>query len=72
MGENVDIVFLNFAKAFDKVHYKRLILKMRSHGIQGKILDWITEWLKGRKQKWELEVFIGLGWIGAGSTYCCS
>ena len=24
---------------------------MRSHGIRGKILDWITEWLKGRKQK---------------------
>jgi len=30
---------------------KPLILKMRSHGIQGKIVDWITEWLKGRKQK---------------------
>jgi len=24
---------------------------MHSHGIQGKIVDWITEWLKGRKQK---------------------
>ena len=24
---------------------------MHSHGIRGKILDWITEWLKGRKQK---------------------
>ena len=24
---------------------------MRSHGVQGKILDWITEWLKERKQK---------------------
>jgi len=38
-GGNVDIVFLDFAKAFDKVPHKRLILKMRSHGIQGKILD---------------------------------
>jgi len=44
-------VFLDFAKAFDKVPHKRLILKMHSHGIRGKILDWITEWLKGRKQK---------------------
>ena len=51
-GENVDIVFLDFAKAFDKVRpHKRLILKMSNHGIRGKILDWITEWLKGRKQK---------------------
>jgi len=44
-------VFLDFAKAFDKVHHNRLILKMPSHGNQGKILDWKTEWLKGRKQK---------------------
>ena len=40
IGENVDIVFLDFAKAFDKVPHKRLILKMRSHGIRGKILDY--------------------------------
>ena len=44
-------MFLDFAKAFDKVPHKRLILKMHSHGIQDKILDWISEWLKGRKQK---------------------
>ena len=44
-------MFLDFAKAFDKVPHKRLILKMHSPGIQGKILDWITEWLKGRMQK---------------------
>ena len=50
-GGNVDIVFLDFAKAFDKVPHKRLILKMRNHGIQGKLLDWISEWLKDRKQK---------------------
>jgi len=41
IGENIDIVFLDFAKAFDKVSHKRLIMKMRSHGIRGKILDWI-------------------------------
>ena len=40
---NVDIVFLDFAKAFDKVPHKRLILKMRNHGIHGKLLDWISE-----------------------------
>jgi len=43
IGENVDIVFLDFAKAFDKVPHKRVIMKMRSYGIRGKILDWITE-----------------------------
>ena len=44
-------MFLDFAKAFDKVPHKRLILKMRNHCIQGKLLDWISEWLKDRKQK---------------------
>ena len=50
-GCNVDIVFLDFAKAFDKVPHKRLISKIRNHGIHGKLLDWISEWLKDRKQK---------------------
>ena len=58
-GGNVDIVFLDFAKTFDKVPHKRLILKMRNHGIQGKLLDWISEWLKDRKL--ELEVFYRIG-----------
>jgi len=41
-GENMDVVFLDFAKAFDKVPYKRLELKLKSHGITGKLLMWIT------------------------------
>jgi len=46
-----NVAFLDFAKAFDKVPHKRLILKMRNHGIQCKLLDWISEWLKDGKQK---------------------
>ena len=45
-------MFLDFAKAFDKIpHIKTDSENAYSNGIQGKILDWITEWLKGRKQK---------------------
>jgi len=50
-GNSVDAVFLDFAKAFDKVPHNRLATKLRSHGIDGKLLCWIMEWLKDRKQR---------------------
>ena len=40
-GDNVDVIYLDFAKAFDKVPHHRLKLKLRAHGISGKILNWI-------------------------------
>ena len=50
-GKDVDIVYLDYAKAFDKVPHKRLIDKLRAHGVDGKVLFWIEEWLNGRKQR---------------------
>ena len=46
-----DAVFLDFAKAFDKVPTVRLIKKLRAHGIRGKLLAWIENWLTGRRQR---------------------
>jgi len=50
-GDAVDIIFLDFAKAFDKVPHHRLIKKLRSHGINGKIARWVEAWLSGRSQR---------------------
>jgi len=50
-GVPVDTVFLDFAKAFDKVPHRRLALKLESHGILGKLLQWIVAWLSNRKQR---------------------
>jgi len=41
-GNDVDVVFLDFAKAFDKVRAMRLLQKLKSHGIKGKLLRWTT------------------------------
>ena len=41
----VDLIYLDFSKAFDKVPYFRLFKKLESHGIRGKLLDWIRNWL---------------------------
>jgi len=50
-GDGVDVIFLDFAKAFDKVPHERLVLKLKSHGIDGKLPDWITDWLSNRFQR---------------------
>ena len=50
-GECIDVVYLDFAKAFDKVPHSRLMEKLRQHGIGGKVLDLLRAWLSGRSQR---------------------
>ena len=50
-GIDVNVIFLDLAKAFDKVPHVRLMNKIRAHGIHGLISNWIENWLKGRKQR---------------------
>ena len=50
-GCSCDVVYLDFAKAFDKVPHNRLLVKLRSHGVTGKLADWIECWLSERVQR---------------------
>ena len=50
-GKCMDIVYLDFAKAFDKVPTARLLKKVEAHGIGGTVGVWIQKWLEGRKQR---------------------
>ena len=50
-GKDVDIVYLDFAKAFDLVPRCRLISKLKAHGVDGELLRWMSSWLKDRKQR---------------------
>ena len=50
-GNKCDIIFLDFSKAFDRVSHRRLISKVRAHGIDGKVLEWIREWVTSREQR---------------------
>ena len=50
-GHSVDVIYLDFAKAFDKVPHWRLVQKMKAHGIVGKVVEWVEAWLTGRKQR---------------------
>ena len=46
-----DVVYLDFAKAFDSVPHRRLLGKLKAHGIDGEILRWIEAFLCGRVQR---------------------
>ncbi|CAM4549014.1 unnamed protein product [Caretta caretta] len=50
-GNPVDLVYLDFQKAFDKVAHQGLLSKVSSHGIRGMVLSWFNNWLKNGKQK---------------------
>ena len=51
MGSPVDIIYLDFQKAFEKVLHQRLVLKLKAHGIGDGIIDWIEQWLTDRRQR---------------------
>ena len=49
-GDEYDIVYLDFSKTFDRVPHRRLLSKVKIHGIGGKILEWIRRWLTSRNR----------------------
>ena len=54
-GKQIDIVLLEFSKAFDKVSHLKLLFKLSQHGIRGNTLTWIKSFLVGRTQAVVLE-----------------
>ena len=56
-GKPIDIIYLDFQKAFDQVPHERLLIKLKSYGIDGIVLKWIRSFLSDRKQ-----------WVKVGSS----
>ena len=50
-GSQVDVIYLDFQKAFDKVPHQRLIIKLKSHVMGNSIINWIEQWLTDRRQR---------------------
>ena len=44
-------VFLDISNAFNKVWHKGLIYKLKQNGVAGNLLNTLTDFLKGRKQR---------------------
>ena len=49
-GDNVDVIYLDFSKAFDKVDFLVTLRKIKHLGISGNIGKWIYSFLTGRTQ----------------------
>lgn len=46
----VGVIFIDFQKAFDTVSHDVLIHRLQAMGLSGDILEWLTSYLKDRKQ----------------------
>ena len=47
----VDMIYLDFSKAFDSVSHKLLLHKIQSFGIHSNLLNWFNSYLSGREQR---------------------
>jgi hypothetical protein len=50
-GTDVDVIYMDFQKAFDKVPHKRLIGKAKNYVKDNPLLEWIEDFLTGRTQR---------------------
>ena len=51
----MDVIYIDFQKAFDKVPHQRLLVKLKSHGMGVNIVTWIQNWLTDRKKRVSVE-----------------
>ena len=51
VGGQVDAVYLDMSKAFDKVNHKHLLHKLRMAGFGGSLLQWFQSYLTNRHQR---------------------
>ena len=72
-GENIDCVYLDFAKAYDKVDHGILLHKLKALGISGHIGRWLMNFHSGRMQEVlvkgrKSQVFIFVSGVPQGSV----
>ena len=49
-GLDTDSIYLDYAKAFDKVDHKLLLIKLQKYGFSSQLISWIRSFLTDRKQ----------------------
>ncbi|PKU42173.1 rna-directed dna polymerase from mobile element jockey-like [Limosa lapponica baueri] len=71
-GKAVDVVYLDFSKAFDAVSHSMLLEKLAAHGLDGSTLCWVKNWLEVRAQRvvvngvkssWRPDVSLSMIWM---------
>ena len=49
--QQVDVIYLDFSKAFDRVSHEKLLFKLQCLGIGGSLLAWFRSYLSGRRHR---------------------
>ena len=50
-GKQIDVIYTDFEKAFDKVPHHGLLCKLKEYHLDHRLLHWITDFLCNRKQR---------------------
>lgn len=50
-GYAVNLIYLDFLKAFDMVPHRRLLLKLKGYGFKTDLLNWLESFLSNRRQR---------------------
>ena len=50
-GGQVDTIYLDMSKAFDRINHQKLLHKLTNSGIGGNLLKWFQSYLTGRRQR---------------------
>ena len=53
-GNEVGAIYLDYAKAFDKVNHRLLLMKLCHYGFPDKTVEWIESFLSNRYKKLSL------------------
>ena len=67
--KSVDVIYLDFAKCFDKLDFRLLLNRLHSIGIRGSVLSWIEAFLVGRFQRVKVNGVLGAGNIWSSTGY---
>ncbi|PKU43343.1 rna-directed dna polymerase from mobile element jockey- hypothetical protein [Limosa lapponica baueri] len=63
-GKSVNIVYLEFSRAFDTVSHSVLLEKLAAYGLDGGTLCWMKNWLDGQAQRVAKVIAEGFGQTG--------
>jgi hypothetical protein len=55
-NEQTDVVYLNFAKAFDSVNHSIFLQKLKCYGVTGRLSHWFADYLNNRRQRVVVDV----------------
>lgn len=48
--KDINIMYLVFKNAFNKVPHKKRLNQVRAVGVGGRVANWLEHWLTGRRQ----------------------